>query len=97
MSINLKWPNKGITEVLDYAVDWSKRLTTGETITTSTFTVASGSIVIDEQYTVGGVSVVWLSGGSHLVSNILTCDIVTSEAREFNVAILIQTLDRSTG
>ena len=54
---------KGPTENLDYGVDWSKWLATGETISTSAWTVATG-LVVGTQSNTTTATVVWLSGGT---------------------------------
>lgn len=57
---------KAPDEVLDYAIDWSRQLEAdgGDTISTSTWAVTGGSVVIDSQSNTTARSVVWLSGGT---------------------------------
>lgn len=61
----MKWPNKDPNEVLDYDLDWTYRLD-GDTIagSSSTFTVVTGTVVIDSQHNTTAVAKVWLSGGT---------------------------------
>ena len=62
----LVWPSKDPDEVLDYEADWATyRLQTGETISSSDFSVVEGSVTIDsEPPPVAGICTVWLSGGA---------------------------------
>lgn len=48
--------------VLDYGVDWSARLQTGETITDSSWSVTGGLVIDDESHD-ATTATVWLSGG----------------------------------
>jgi hypothetical protein len=58
------WPDKDPDEVLDYDINWSKRLASGETISTSTWSVVSGSVTINSDATSSPRTKVWLQGGS---------------------------------
>ena len=69
------WPYKDPVEVLDYQLDWSARLS-GDTITTSNWTVSpTGVTLADDTYT-DTASTVWLSGGalgdSYKLRNVIT-------------------------
>lgn len=79
------WPSKDPDEVLDYDVNWTARLLTGETIVSSSFTVAVGTVVKDsEGFTPEGVATVWLSGGTvGEVCEVLN-HITTSQGREYD-------------
>lgn len=37
--MSYKWPNKDSNEILDYSLDWSRWLRSGETIVTSSWTI----------------------------------------------------------
>ena len=54
---------KDPNEVKDYVVDWSARLTSGDTIMTSTWEKPDGIIVNSEENTTT-TTTLWLSGGS---------------------------------
>lgn len=97
MSITLKWPNKDVDEVLDYSIDWTSRLLASETIVTSLFEVSSGEVTLGDQDNTDTVCTVWISGGTHLEVNVITCSITTSQSREFRVAVALETRDRSLG
>ncbi len=73
------WPQaKDPDDIADYQMDWSNRLEEGETLETSTFTVVQGSVEIDSQDFNGGLTTVWLSGGTAgevcLIRNRVTTD-----------------------
>lgn len=80
----ISWPPKDPNEVLDYQVDWSDRLVSGETILTSNFTVAEGDVVKDSQGFSGALTTVWLSGGTAGTRSVLTNRITTSAARTYD-------------
>lgn len=58
----LKWPAKDPDEVLDYKVDWAKRLGS-DTIAASTWTTPDGITLMTSSYQ-PKFTLVWLSGGS---------------------------------
>lgn len=79
--------------VLDYVIDWSGWLATGETITTSTWTVPLG-ITKDKDSSSDDETVIWLSGGTALSSYDVINHIVTSAGREEDRTLTIQCVDR---
>ena len=66
--------------VLDYTSSWASWLDTGETISTSTFTVATG-ITIDSQSNGTTSGTVWLSGGTAGTNYSIRHRITTSAGR----------------
>lgn len=86
----LTWPNKDPNEVLDYEVRWADRLESGETITTSTFTVAEGDVVKDSQTISGTTTKVWLSGGTNGTPCVVLNRIVTSAGRTYDQSVRIR-------
>lgn len=78
------WPPKDPDEVLDYQFDWSERLEDGETISTSTFIVAAGTITLGATSFAGGLTTVWLSGGTLGESCTITNRITTSGGRTYD-------------
>lgn len=78
------WPYKDPSEVLDYSIRWSKLLSSGETISTATWTVPSGltnvSSVIDSTHK---DTTIWLSGGTSGQYYSISCQITTSASRTF--------------
>ncbi len=80
---------KDPSEVLDYTVDWGANiLATGETISTSTWTVPSG-ITKDSDSKTNTTTVIWLSGGTADTDYDLVNKIVTSGSRTFERTITI--------
>lgn len=78
--------------VLDYLVDWSAWLPTGDTITASTFTVNSeddGAIVVDDTLFDSTTTTVWLSGGVAGEKYTVTNHITTADGREDDRSITI--------
>ena len=65
---------------LDYGVDWSQWLASGETISTSTWTVATG-ITAGTMSNTNTEAVVWLSGGVPGVTYTALNQITTSQGR----------------
>lgn len=69
-------------EVKDYAIDWTAHLAASETITTSTWVVATG-ITKDSDSATTTVATIWLSGGSEGTEYRVTNHVVTNQGREF--------------
>ena len=69
------WFTQGVSEVLDYSIDWSCWLPTGDTITNSVWTSDTCITLGDESFT-GTTTTVWVSGGAahylYLVFNTIT-------------------------
>lgn len=78
------WPSKDPQEVLDYQFDWRARLVTSETISTSTFIVAEGSVTMATPSIGVGTTMVWLSGGTLGEVNIITNRIATNQGRTYD-------------
>lgn len=86
----LTWPSKDPNEVLDYQVDWTARLATGETISTSTFTVPTGTVVINSSSFLGAVATVWLSGGTEGEACVILNRMVTSAGRTYDQSVKLR-------
>lgn len=87
----MTWPTKDPNEVLDYDVNWGDdptyglgRLEVGETISTSTFSVVEGTVVIDSSSHTTATATVWLSGGAAGERCKILNRIVTSAARTYD-------------
>lgn len=78
MSVYIKDPQA----VLDYGFDWQADgyLASGETISTSTWTAATGLTVQSSSNTTT-TTTVWLSGGTHGEDYLITNRIVTNGGR----------------
>ena len=79
-------------EVLDYTVNWADRLLSGETISTSTWIVASG-ITEDSDSQTSDATTIWLSGGSAGTTYDILNRIVTSDSRTYEQAFRINCVD----
>jgi len=79
--------------VLDYTVDWSSWLESGETISSHTITVPTG-ITKDSDSELSGVVTIWLSGGVDGTNYIVACEITTSLSRVDERSILIRCRER---
>lgn len=76
------WPDKDPAEAYDNELDWTARLTGGETISTATWEV-TGGLVEDSSTVVGAVTKIWLSGGTLGKTAECTCTIETSAGRTY--------------
>lgn len=83
------WPFKDPDEVLDYSIDWTKRLD-GDTIASSTFFVADGTIVIDSNTFTATGTTVWLSGGTLDETNTITNRIMTAGTRIMDQSVRLK-------
>lgn len=80
---------------LDYAVDWSLWLQTGETITTSTWTVPTGiTQAMPNPSNTSTVATIWLTGGTVGTHYTVTNHIVTSMGREDDRSLFIRVIER---
>lgn len=79
--------------VLDYAFDWSDWLDSGETIASTTITVAAG-LTKDSDSESDGIVTIWLSGGTAGTSYTVACKIVTSSSRTDERSITIMVINR---
>ena len=84
---------KDVDAVLDYGVDWSDWLDTGETISTSTYTVTAG-ITKDSDSNTTTASTVWLSGGTDGTSYTITNEVVTSDSRTDQRSFTVKVVER---
>ena len=66
--------------VLDYAVDWSDWLETGEALVSATWTVPTGLTQTDADLA-AETATVWLSGGTAGASYLLSCKVSTTLGR----------------
>lgn len=87
------WPSKDLDEVLDYQIDWTARLETAETITSSVI-VKVGSVVVDSTSAVTPVVTVWLSGGTENESCMITNRITTNQGRTYDQSVKLRIKSR---
>lgn len=79
--------------VLDYSVDWSAWLVSGETIANSSWTVSSGLTLGTDSNTTT-VATAWISGGTAGRNYTATNHIVTSAGREDDRSIALYCRER---
>lgn len=84
---------KDPSAVLDYSLDWSSWLASGESLTCSYWTADSG-ITATTTTTTTSISTVWLSGGTAGTSYNLKNTIGTSNSRIDERTIVIKVLNR---
>jgi len=88
----MQW-NKDPQAILDYSIEWSTWLVTGETISTSTWTVPAGLTKVSDSKTTTATTV-WLSGGTVGTAYTVTCHIKTSVNREDDRSFIIVVEER---
>ncbi len=66
---------------LDYSIDWSQWLKTGDSISASTWAVAGGVSLHDSGIVGGNLTVVWVNGGTIGKTAIVTNHVVTANGR----------------
>ena len=78
--------------VLDYAVDWSSWLASGDTITSSSWSVSGpdSALVIDTDTNDDSSATVWLSGGSIALTYKVVNRVVTDQGRTDDRTIEIE-------
>lgn len=93
MTTQYQWI-KDPSAVLDYTVDWSQWLDTGDTITTSTWVIAPTGLTQQSAASTPTAATVWLSGGTLGITYTVTNRITTAQGRDDARTLLIQVLDR---
>jgi hypothetical protein len=88
------WPTKDPNEVLDYSFDWTDRLLASETISVSTFERAEGDVVVGAASIAGGITTVWLSGGTAGLANVITNRIVTNQGRTYDESARVRVREK---
>jgi len=88
----LTWPPKDPEEVLDYDIDWSQRLDTGDTITGSTWEIADddATLTIDSNSFSNTATKVWLSEGTLGSVYKLTNTITTDDGRTMEQTVKLK-------
>jgi hypothetical protein len=87
----LAWPFKDPNEVLDYRVDWSSRLDSGDTINGSTFSVAVGDgLTIDTSVYTNTTATVWFSGGTSGTTYEILNRITTTDGRTHDQTVKLK-------
>lgn len=63
----LQWPDKDPNEILDYSIDWTNKIDTGDTISSSTWTDFSSGGLVKGSSTFSAslnITTIWVSGGT---------------------------------
>ena len=79
--------------VLDYGFDWSNWLQADETISVSTWTVATG-LTKDSDSKTTTETKIWFSGGTAGTTYLVTNHITTSDGREDDRSFRIRVVNR---
>jgi hypothetical protein len=79
--------------VLDYVLDWSEWLVTGDTISAATSTPDSGITVDSTSHTTTGTTT-WLSGGTAGTTYSVVVHVTTADGREDDRTMTIVVKDR---
>ena len=93
MSANTQFYTKDPNAVLDYKIDWGTWLGASETISTSTWTAATG-ITVNSSTNTTTTATVWLSGGTAGVQYMVTNRITTNQGRTDDRSLTISVQDR---
>lgn len=80
------WPAKDPNDVLDYQIDWSRRLDTGDSIGNAAFSLAvpAGLTIVSQSFTANSATV-WLSGGNAGQTAQILCRISTAGGRQMDI------------
>ena len=91
----LAFPSKDPNEVLDYVLDWSDRLETGDTISTSAWSLVTADnpdsvLVIDSDSNTTTTTTVWLSAGTVDKTYYLLNRVVTTGGRTMDQTVVLR-------
>lgn len=85
------WPAKDPDELLDYEIDWSKRMPASDTISISTWSVPAGlNQVAQSVIESGKVAVVWIAGGTVGELYPVLNTVVTAEGRTMQQTVRLK-------
>lgn len=89
------WPAKDPNDILDYRIDWSRRLDNGDTISTAVFSLETAAgLAIQSQSKTDTTATVWLTGGTAGETAEILCRIVTAEARQMDQSVPLAIVER---
>ena len=86
--MSLTWPAKDPDEVLDYQVDWSARLASGDSVQSSTWTLDSG-LSQNSASIASPKTTIWLSGGTAGKTATIVNRVVTTQGRTMEETIAL--------
>lgn len=86
--MQLTWPPKDPSEVLDFVIDWSARLIAGDRISNSSFSVANGAnvAIVANSYS-NTQTTVWLANGVAGRVARVTNHVYTVAGRQFEESV----------
>jgi hypothetical protein len=90
-----RWPSKDPGEILDYQLDWSRRLDAGDRIVTAAFslTVPAGLAIASQSFT-DSAAKVWLTSGTAGEEAEILCRIDTEGGRTFEQSVHLAIAER---
>jgi hypothetical protein len=80
--------------VLDYAVDWTEWLATGDSITSHSVAVESGNVVKDSDSLAGTIVRAWISGGTNGTDATVRYRVTTAQGRTDDRTIYLKVRSR---
>ena len=95
MPLPLAWPPKYTEELLDYQLDWTRRLQ-GDIISNTACDVLTGNVTITNHLTTNTTVTIWLSGGDPGSTSQVQCIINTAGGRTMEEIVMIQTISDPT-
>ena len=91
---SLTWPDKDPDEVLDYSIDWTKRLESDDTIATSEWIVPEDGVSKDSDDFADTSTTIWLSGGVAGQTYSFTNRVTTAQGRTMDQSIRLKVKNR---
>lgn len=91
----MRWPAKDPNEILDYQLDWSRRLDEGDAIASAQFTLvdAAGLAIAAQDFT-GTTATVWLTSGTEGEEAAILCRVETAGGRIFDQTVNLSIASR---
>lgn len=89
--------DKDPAAILDYSIDWSAWLPSGDTIDSATWTSSDAALVVEASpapSVAAGIATAWVSGGVAGTRYRLTCQVKTDAGRVDERSIAIACADR---
>lgn len=89
------WPSKDPNDIENYSVDWSRRLGSGETLTSADFslTTAAGLTIASSSFD-DTTATVWLTNGDDGGTGVILCRVNTSASRQLDQSVSLPIVSR---
>lgn len=94
MTLNSPFKLKDPNDVIDFGIDWTARLSGGDSINTSSWSVSPTGLTIDSNSKTSTTTTVWVSSGTAGVTYQLTNRIITTQARQMDLSLSIKVQER---